>query len=108
MRVLSDGVDWFGYRLRRNLNTKMQLGIQTAGFIHLFELPLSFHANERISGVMERFSNASYRISAIIRTLVNISPQLLSGVIGITLAASLQLLFAAIPRLAAASERGVS
>ena len=89
IQIIANGVDWANDRRRRAIDSKVQLHIQTEGFVHLFQLPLAYHANEPINAVMSKLSNAGWRISAIVRTLVNIAPQLLSVAIGVTLAASI-------------------
>ncbi|MBI2410025.1 ABC transporter ATP-binding protein [Candidatus Kaiserbacteria bacterium] len=88
-RIVSDFVDWWIDRKRRWLDTDMHIGVQAEGFIHLLQLPLSFHTQEHIQAVFSRISSASWRINAILRTAIQISPQLLSIVIGITLALSI-------------------
>ncbi len=89
VRVVNDAVDWWSDRKRRWLDTNLQLGIQAEGFVHLIRLPLSFHANEHFQSVLSRISGASWRITSIMRTFADIAPQLLSILIGITLAYSI-------------------
>lgn len=88
-RVMSDSADWWTDRKRRWLSTNMQLGIQAEGFVHLLQLPLSFHTNEHIQAVFSKISSASWRMVSILQTVTEVAPQLLSVVIGITLALSI-------------------
>lgn len=83
-------------KLRRGIHTKVHLSIQADGFIHLLKLPMSFHKNERINEVIQRFSNAGWRVSSIVTTIVNVAPQLLSILIGLILMASINLSLTAI------------
>lgn len=95
-RVMSDSVDWWTDRKRRWLSTSMQLGIQAEGFVHLLQLPLSFHTNEHIQAVFSKISSASWRMVSILQTVTEVVPQFLSVVIGITLALSINTELAAI------------
>ncbi len=83
-------------RKRRSIDTKVHLGIQTFGFIHLFRLPLSFHKSARINEILQRLSTAGWRVSAIIRTVIDIAPQLLSIIIGLVFAASINVVLAGV------------
>ncbi|MBU6388340.1 ABC transporter ATP-binding protein/permease, partial [Patescibacteria group bacterium] len=89
IRVISDAVDWWTDRKRRWLSTNLQLGTQAEGFVHLLQLPLSFHTQEHMQAIFSRISSASWRMTSIVRTLIEITPQLLSVIIGITLALSI-------------------
>jgi ATP-binding cassette subfamily B protein len=95
-RIMSDSVDWWTDRKRRWLSTNMQLGIQAEGFVHLLQLPLSFHTNEHIQAVFSKISAASWRMVSILQTVTEVAPQFLSVVIGITLALSINAELAAI------------
>lgn len=95
-RIISDSVDWWTDRKSRWMDTSLQLGVQAEGFIHLLQLPLSFHTHEHIQAIFSRISSASWRITSIMRTVITIAPQLLSIVIGITLAVSINTTLAAI------------
>jgi ABC-type multidrug transport system fused ATPase/permease subunit len=86
VRIVSDSVDWWADRRRRWLYTNAHLKIQAEGFSHLLQLPLAFHAQEHINEIFSRLGNASWRISATIDTATDVAPQLLSIVVGITLA----------------------
>lgn len=95
-RVMSDSVDWWTDRKRRWLSTSMQLGIQAEGFVHLLQLPLSFHTNEHIQAVFSKINSASWRMVSILQTVTEVVPQFLSVIIGITLALSINTELAAI------------
>jgi ABC-type multidrug transport system fused ATPase/permease subunit len=96
IRFSGDAVDWWTDRRSRWLTTNMHLGTQAEGFVHLLQLPLSFHGNEHIQAVFSKISSASWRMTSIVRTVIEIAPQLLSVVIGITLALSINMTLAAI------------
>lgn len=94
IRIISDSVDWWTDRKRRWLDTNLQLGIQAEGFVHLLQLPLSFHSQEHMQAIFSRISSASWRMTSIMRTIIEITPQLLSIIIGITLAISINITLA--------------
>ncbi|MDP2655622.1 MAG: ABC transporter ATP-binding protein [bacterium] len=89
IRIIGDGVDWWTDRRRRWLTTNMQLGTQAEGFVHLLQLPMSFHGDEHMQAVFSKISSASWRMTSIVQTVIEIAPQMLSVVIGITLALSI-------------------
>jgi ABC-type multidrug transport system fused ATPase/permease subunit len=66
------------------------------GFKHFFRLPLSFHTNTHINGELSRVSTAGWRISSTLQTIITVAPQFLSVIIGITLAASINVTLASI------------
>ncbi|MDD3531120.1 MAG: ABC transporter ATP-binding protein [Candidatus Pacebacteria bacterium] len=87
--IISDAVDWWIDGKQRWLGTNLQIGTQAEGFIHVLQLSLSFHTNEHINGVFERISAASWRMSEISRTIIQIGPQILSVLIGVAFAFSI-------------------
>lgn len=95
-RIASDSVDWWTDRKRRLLAVDLQLGVQAEGFVHILQLPLSFHTGEHIQAVFSKISGASWRMTGIVTTIVNIAPQFLSISIGIALAFSINATLAAI------------
>jgi ABC-type multidrug transport system fused ATPase/permease subunit len=70
IQLLANNIDWVSDRLSRGISTKLQLGIQTHGFLHLVRLPIDFHKNEHISAILQRFSSASWRVSNIMTNIV--------------------------------------
>lgn len=86
VQVIANGTDWIRDRLRRDLDTRVTFNTQTSGFAHFLRLPLSYHTNTHINGELTKISNASWQISIIVRTVMDIAPQFLSVIIGITLA----------------------
>lgn len=96
IQIVANSTDWFAERLSSRVTTELQLGIQARSFGHLFRLPLSFHKEERINQVMEQLSKASWRVPSILRTLSNFAPQFLSIIVGIILAASINVLLASV------------
>lgn len=95
-RVVADSVDWWTDRRRRWLNTHLHLDTQGASFIHLLQLPLSFHTDEHLQEIFARVNAASWRTSSIMETIIQVSPQLLSIIIGISFAVSINPTLAAI------------
>lgn len=89
IQLVANNIDWAMDRMRRHVDTKVHLNIQTQGFVHLLRLPLAYHKNVHINGALQKLSQAGWRVSAILRTIINFAPQLLSILIGITLAASI-------------------
>ncbi|MFZ2593527.1 MAG: ABC transporter ATP-binding protein, partial [Minisyncoccia bacterium] len=96
LQLVANNIDWVMDRLRRRIETEVMFNIQVRGFTHLFTAHLMYHKNVHINGVMQKISSASYRISAIIKTVSDIAPQFLSIIIGITLAASINPFLASI------------
>lgn len=89
VQLIANNIDWVMDRSRRNVDTKLHFTIQVNGFAHLFRLPVAFHKNAHINGVIQKISQLGWRASAIMRTIIGITPQFLSIIIGITLAASI-------------------
>lgn len=96
IQVLANAADWITDRLRRTLDSRITIGIQANGFVHLLRLPISFHTNEHISGQIEKINKGSWRITHVVRTVVQVTPQFLSVIIGIALAISINLTLAGI------------
>lgn len=96
IQLVANNTDWIMDRLRRKVDLRVHSNIQTDGFKHLLRLPLQFHKNAHINGVLQKISSAGWRVSTIMRTVINITPQFLSIIIGITLAASINLTLAGI------------
>ncbi len=96
IQIIANSIDWVIDRSRRKIDTYVHLGIQTEGFIHLFRLPIAYHTNEHINGVLSKIGTAGWRVSSIMQNAIQIAPQLLSVVIGIVLAASINVPIAGI------------
>lgn len=96
IQFIANNVDWINDRLRRKVDTKIQFNILVEGFTHFFELPLSYHKSSHINGEMNKLSAAGWRVSGIVQMVVNITPQLLSILIGITLAATISIQLAGV------------
>jgi ABC-type multidrug transport system fused ATPase/permease subunit len=93
-QLVANNIDWIIDRKRRKVDSLVYFTIQTNGFTHLLKLPLSYHKNAHINGVLQKISQAGWRISAILRTVIGIAPQFVSILIGISLAASISPLLA--------------
>jgi len=96
VELVANNVDWTMDRLRRKVSTAVQFKIQADGFAHMFRLPLSYHKNAHTNGELQKISQASWRVSAILDTAGNIAPQFLGIFIGIILAATISVLMASI------------
>jgi ABC-type multidrug transport system fused ATPase/permease subunit len=96
IQLVANNIDWIIDRLRRQIDTKIHFNIQTEGFVHLFQLPLSYHKNTHINGELQKLSTAGWRVSNIVQMVINIAPQFLSILIGIALAASINMMLAGI------------
>ncbi len=102
VQLVANNIDWITDRLRRHVDTKLHLSIQANGFIHLLKLPMSFHKSAQINEVIETINKLGWRASAIFRNIIVIAPQLLSIVIGITLAATINVVLAGVLALGVA------
>jgi ABC-type multidrug transport system fused ATPase/permease subunit len=65
---------------------KIELETQVKGFEHLYRLPIKYHKDAHINGKLQDISRASWKISGIVRIIVQLAPQLLSILIGVALA----------------------
>ncbi len=95
-QLIANNVDWVNDRLKRAVGINLQFKIQVDGFIHMLKLPLAYHKNGHISGELQKIASASWRIQSIFDAIVNIAPQFLSIIIGITLSASINLTLASV------------
>lgn len=96
VQLLANNLDWVNDRISRKIDTGLQFQIQTDGFVHMFRLPMSYHKNAHTNGELLKISQASWRVSAIMRTAGNIIPQFLSICIGAILAITISPLMALI------------
>ena len=88
-QLIANNVDWTVDRLRRRVDNVLHFSIQANGFARLLQLPLSFHKDAHIGGVIQNLNQVSWRTSAMVRTFITIAPQFLSIIIGIVLATSI-------------------
>ncbi len=96
VQIITTLNDWFMDRRKRKIDLESHIGIQVNAFSHLFRLPLSYHKNVHVNGALQKISQAGWRVAAILRNLVNIVPQLLSVVVGLVLAASINAFLSAV------------
>ena len=96
VQLVANNIDWISDRLSRVIDDKIHFNIQTNGFVHLFHLPLSYHKDKHINGELQKISMAGWRVASILRTIIDVAPQFLSLLIGIILAASINLSLAGI------------
>jgi len=96
IQIAANGTDWIKDRFRRRLDNNVSFGSTVSGFVHFLRLPISYHTNAHISGEISKLSSASWRISAIVRNIVDLTPQFLSVFIGIALAMTINMTLAGI------------
>ncbi len=96
IQIVANNIDWIIDRVRRRVETGLMFNIQADGFIHMFRLPLKYHKNAHTNGELQKFSQASWRVPTITGTVISIAPQFVSIVIGILLAASINVVLASI------------
>lgn len=89
VELVANNIDWIIDRLRRKVEVSLQLTMQAQGFIHLFQLPFSYHKRVAINGELQKLSQASWRVASIFQNIIQIAPQFLSLIIGIVLVASI-------------------
>lgn len=89
VQVVANNIDWILDRKRRKVTTHIHTNILADGYDHVLHLPLAYHKNERINDVLEKLSRASWQMPAIIRTMVDFGPQMLSVIIGLVLVLSI-------------------
>ena len=96
IQIAANNVDWIGDRLRRRVDLGIHLNIQYQGFDQLFKLPLSYHKDTHINGDLQKLSTAGWRMSNLVHFVINIAPQLLSVLIGVVLAATINVWLAGV------------
>ncbi len=96
VQLVANNIDWVMDRRRRLVDSKVHFRIQTNGLVHLFHAPLMYHKNVHINGAIQKISTVSWRVAAVVRTVTDIAPQFLSIIIGISLAASINMFLASI------------
>lgn len=96
IQLVANNTDWVLDRLHRKVETEVHFKMQVDGFVHMFRLPFSYHKNAHTNGDLQKISMASWRVSHILATMVNITPQFLSVLIGIVLSASISPLLAGV------------
>ncbi|HET8581004.1 MAG TPA: ABC transporter ATP-binding protein [Candidatus Paceibacterota bacterium] len=94
VQVVTGGVDWFNGDRFRYIENRMQMQIQMNGILRLLRLPMEYHKRERMSELMETISRAGWMCTATIRSITDISPQLLAVAVGITFAFTINPLLA--------------
>ncbi len=85
VQLIANNVDWVMDRLRRYASIGIHLNIQSSGLIYLLKLPVGFHKDEHVQELIQRISNAGWRTSSVLDSVVQLVPQFLSVLIGITL-----------------------
>lgn len=95
-QVVANNIDWILDRVRRHTDSAMHANIIVTSFAQLFKLPMQFHNNERMTEILEVVSKVGWRVPAILRTAANFAPQFLSVLIGVVLAASINVTLAAV------------
>ncbi len=96
IQIIANNIDWIIDRLRRKITLSIHLGVQVVGFIHLLRLPISYHTHTHINGELSKISGAAWRIHSLLDTVIMVAPQFLSIIIGLALAASINITLAGI------------
>lgn len=86
VQIIASAVGWYSEHFFRPVDSRLEMGIQNRGLLHLLRLPMSFHKRERIADVIDVASRSGWMCTNAIRAVVDIGPQLLSVIIGITIA----------------------
>lgn len=95
-QLIANNIDWLKDRIKKRVNVAVWFGVQAQGFTHMFNLPLPYHKNARTNGELQKISVASWRISEIVNQITDFAPQLLSIIIGLALAASINVSLASV------------
>ncbi|MBP6881882.1 MAG: ABC transporter ATP-binding protein [Candidatus Pacebacteria bacterium] len=96
VQIIATHADWIVDRYRGHLDLKLHMSAQVRGFQHLLLLPMSFHSSTHMNENLNVISRVGWRLEGIVNTFVTMVPQFLSVIIGITLAASINLLLAGV------------
>jgi ABC-type multidrug transport system fused ATPase/permease subunit len=95
-QLIANNIDWIMDRLRRKLDNGVHFKMQVDGFVHMFRLPMNYHKNAHTNGELQKIGQAGWRVSAILGNITQIGPQLLSILIGIILAATINMMLAGV------------
>ncbi len=85
IQIVVNITNWFINKIKDYTNINIHMDIQANGYAHFLRLPISFHKNEHIQGLIQKISTAGWRVSNIISSIVDLAPQILSVFIGLTL-----------------------
>lgn len=96
VQLVANNIDWVMDRLRRKLDNEVHFKMQVDGFVHIFRLPMNWHKNAHSNAELQKISQAGWRVSSILANVTQIAPQLLSIVIGIVLAATINMTLAGV------------
>ncbi len=84
-QLAANVVDWIIDRKGRGLRMTMQLGYQSKAFVHLLFVPLAFHKDEKIGELSSHIEKTSWQVASIAENiLVNLTPPILSVMVGFT------------------------
>ncbi len=84
VQLVANISDWILERRGRILLPRVEIAYQCDALTHLLFVPLSFHKNEKIGALSDLISRTSWQMASITENiLVNLSPPILSVVVGI-------------------------
>jgi ABC-type multidrug transport system fused ATPase/permease subunit len=85
IQIVSNNTDWLIDRISRVTSIKIHMNIQSAGYSRFLFLPISFHKNKQVQGLIDKINTVGWRISSILKDVISIVPQILSVILGLTL-----------------------
>jgi len=84
VQLTANIVDWIIDKKGKILQIDLELGYQCKALTHLLFVPLSFHKDEKIGMLSDLISKTSWQVASITENiLIDLSPQILSVVVGI-------------------------
>lgn len=87
VQLIANISDWINDKERRRIGTFIHAEYPARATAHLLRLPLSFHKEYKTGIIWDRFMRAGNALSNIIeQVVINLAPQFLSVVVGVTIA----------------------
>jgi len=86
-QLIANTSDWINDKERRRIGTFLHAEYPARATAHLLRLPLSFHKEYKTGIIWDRFMRAGNALSTIIeQVVINLAPQFLGIIVGITIA----------------------
>ncbi len=96
-QLFANSVDWINDKKSRKMGLSLYTGYISKVYSYLLKLPISFHKNEKTGEISEKMQRAGNAISSIIEQIIlRLAPQILSIVVGLSIAFFIQPLLALI------------
>jgi len=87
VQLIANVVDWINDRRSRLVGLEIAVDYPSDAIKSLLALPMSFHKEEKSGELWDKFARGSnYLVQIIERVVINITPQLLSVVVGLSIA----------------------